>query len=102
MRKVNLEYERSRIELLRAMGASSFEDDDLSFEIAEEINYQPVSLDTPSLREAAMRLPQMQAAQARVERANLCCGSNRRASGRTSPPASVTNATGLITRSSPR
>ena len=68
-RKVNLEYERSRIELLRAMGASSFEDDDLSFEIAEEINYQPVSLDTPSLREAAMRLPQMQAAQARVERA---------------------------------
>jgi cobalt-zinc-cadmium efflux system outer membrane protein len=68
-RKVNLEYERSRIELLRAMGGASFEDDDLSFEIAEEINFQPVSLDTPLLREAAMRLPQMQAAQARAERA---------------------------------
>ncbi len=68
-RKVNLEYERARIELLRAMGASSFEDGDLSFEVAEELNYQPVSLDLPALREAAMRLPQAQAAQARVERA---------------------------------
>jgi cobalt-zinc-cadmium efflux system outer membrane protein len=69
MRKVNLEYERSRIELLRAMGASSFEDGDFSFEVAEEADYQPAALDMPSLREAAMRLPQMQAAQARVERA---------------------------------
>lgn len=68
-RKINLEYERARIELLRAMGASSFEDGDLSFEISEELNYQIVSLDMPSLREAALRLPQAQAAQARVERA---------------------------------
>jgi cobalt-zinc-cadmium efflux system outer membrane protein len=68
-RKLSLEYERSRIELLRAMGEPSFEDGDLSFEVAEELNYQPVSLDTPSLREAAMRLPQMKAAQARVDRA---------------------------------
>jgi outer membrane protein, heavy metal efflux system len=69
MRKVNLEYERSRVELLRAMGVSSFEDGDLSFEVAEEQDYQPATLDMPSLREAAMRLPQTQAAQARVERA---------------------------------
>jgi cobalt-zinc-cadmium efflux system outer membrane protein len=69
MRKVNLEYERSRIELLRAMGASSFDDGDFSFVVAEEADYQPAALDMPSLREAAMRLPQMQAAQARVERA---------------------------------
>ena len=69
MRKVNLEYERSRIELLRAMGESSFEDGDISFEVDEEINYQPVSLDTPSLREAAMRLPQVKVAQSHVERA---------------------------------
>jgi cobalt-zinc-cadmium efflux system outer membrane protein len=68
-RKINLEYERARIELLRAMGASSFEDGDLSFEIAEELNYQIVSLDMSSLREAALRLPQAQAAKARVERA---------------------------------
>jgi outer membrane protein, heavy metal efflux system len=68
-RKINLEYERARVELLRAMGSSSFEDDDLSFEIVEEINYQLVSLDMPSLREAALRLPQAQAAMARVERA---------------------------------
>ena len=68
-RKAELEYERSRIELLRAMGASSFEDGDFSFEAVEELNYQPVSLDLPSLRSSAMRLPQIQAAQARVERA---------------------------------
>ncbi|HKQ90287.1 MAG TPA: TolC family protein [Blastocatellia bacterium] len=68
-RKINLEYERSRIELLRAMGASSFEDGDLSFDVTEEPDYQPATLDMPSLREAAMRLPQMQVAQARVERA---------------------------------
>jgi outer membrane protein, heavy metal efflux system len=51
------------------MGDSSFEDGDLSFEVAEELNYQPASLDMPSLREAAMRLPQMKAAQSHVERA---------------------------------
>jgi outer membrane protein, heavy metal efflux system len=68
-RKINLEYERARIELLRAMGASSFDDSDLSFDIAEDLNYQLVSLDMPSLREAALRLPQAQAATARVERA---------------------------------
>jgi outer membrane protein, heavy metal efflux system len=68
-RKINLEYERARIELLRAMGATSFDDGDLSFEIAEDLNYQLVSLDMPSLREAALRLPQAQAAMARVERA---------------------------------
>jgi cobalt-zinc-cadmium efflux system outer membrane protein len=69
IRKVSLEYERSRIELLRTMGESSFEDGDISFEVAEELNYQPASLDMPSLREAAMRLPQINAAQSQVERA---------------------------------
>src|SRR5262245_11836233 len=49
-RKVGLEYERARIELLRAMGDSSFEDGDLAFEVDEEINYQPISLDMTSLR----------------------------------------------------
>jgi outer membrane protein, heavy metal efflux system len=69
MRKAGLEYERSRIELLRAMGASSFEEGEQSFEIAEELNFQPVSINTTLLREAAMRLPQVQAAQSRMERA---------------------------------
>ena len=69
LRKAGLEYERSRIELLRAMGASSFEESELSFEIADEPNFQPVSINTTLLREAAMRLPQIQAAQSRVERA---------------------------------
>jgi outer membrane protein TolC len=68
-RKANLEYERSRIELLRAMGSPSYEDGDFSFEVVEELTYQPVSLDLPSLRSSAMRLPQIQAAQSRVERA---------------------------------
>jgi cobalt-zinc-cadmium efflux system outer membrane protein len=69
LRKANLEYERAKIELLRAMGAASFEDGDLSFEIAEELNYQPAPLNVNLLQEAAMRLPQIQAAKARVERA---------------------------------
>jgi cobalt-zinc-cadmium efflux system outer membrane protein len=68
-RKANLEYERSRIELLRAMGASSFEEGDFSFDVVEELNYQPASVDPTSLRSSAMRLPQIQAAQSRVERA---------------------------------
>jgi cobalt-zinc-cadmium efflux system outer membrane protein len=55
--------------LLRAMGASSFEDGDFSFEVVEELNYRPASLDLTSLRSSAMRLPQIQAAQSRVERA---------------------------------
>lgn len=69
MRRASLDFERAKIELLRAMGAGSFEDSDLSFEIAEELNYQPVSLNTALLREAALRLPQAQVAQARVDRA---------------------------------
>lgn len=69
MRKINLEYERAKVELLRAMGASSFEDGDLSFEIVEELSYQPASLSAASLRDAALRLPQVVAAQARLERA---------------------------------
>jgi heavy metal efflux system protein len=51
------------------MGASSFEESELSFETADELNFRPVSINTTLLREAAMRLPQVQAAQSRVERA---------------------------------
>ena len=69
LRRAGLEYVRTKIELLRAMGASSFEEGELSFEIAEELNFQPVSINTTLLREAAMRLPQVQTAQSRVERA---------------------------------
>jgi cobalt-zinc-cadmium efflux system outer membrane protein len=69
MRKASLEYDRAKIELLRAIGASSFENGDLSFEIVEELDYQPVLLDAVSLQEAAMRLPQVQVAQAHLERA---------------------------------
>lgn len=69
IRKASLDYERAKIELLRAMGAGSFENDDLAFEIAEEFNYQPVSLNAVLLQDAAMRLPQIQVAKARVDRA---------------------------------
>jgi cobalt-zinc-cadmium efflux system outer membrane protein len=69
MRRASLDFERAKIELLRAMGAGSFEDGDLSFEIAEELTFQPVSPSLALLREAALRLPQAQVAQARVDRA---------------------------------
>ncbi len=69
LRKASLEYERAKIGLLRAMGASSFENGDLNFEIVEDLDYRQVSLNAALLQEAAMRLPQALAAQARVERA---------------------------------
>jgi cobalt-zinc-cadmium efflux system outer membrane protein len=69
LRKTVLEFERSKVDLLRAMGAETFEDGDLTFEITEELNYQPVSLNMPLLREAAMRLPQVKIARARLDRA---------------------------------
>lgn len=69
LRKASLEHERAKIGLLRAMGASSFEDGDLNFEIVEDLDYRQVSLNAALLQEAAMRLPQALVAQSRVERA---------------------------------
>lgn len=69
MRRVELEHERARIELLRAMGAGSFEKNETEFEVAEELDYAPAAIDPAQLREAAMKLPQLQAGRAMVERA---------------------------------
>lgn len=69
LRKAELDAERAKINLLKAMGASSYEPVDLAFTIAEELDYQPVSLNAVSLQDAALRLPQVQAANLRVERA---------------------------------
>ena len=69
LRKSELEYERARIELLRAMGAASFEPADTDVEIAEELDDAAVSIDPAALREAAMKLPQIEAGNALVERA---------------------------------
>jgi outer membrane protein, heavy metal efflux system len=69
MRRLVMEQDRSKIELLRAMGAESFEDGDLAFDVAEELTYQSASLNLGLLREASMRLPQIRAAGSRVDRA---------------------------------
>src|SRR5262249_39561250 len=42
---------------------------DLSFEIAEELTYRPISLNATLLREATLRLPHIQVARARLDRA---------------------------------
>ncbi|MDX2033389.1 MAG: TolC family protein [Blastocatellia bacterium] len=64
-----LEYERARIELLRAMGAGSYEASETGFDVVEELDNSPAMIDPALLREAAMKLPQLEAGRAMVERA---------------------------------
>ncbi|MFN0087845.1 MAG: TolC family protein [Blastocatellia bacterium] len=69
MRRGALEYERARIDLLRAMGAGSFEGGETEFEVVEELDVSPAVIDMALLRDAAMKLPQVRAGSAMVERA---------------------------------
>jgi cobalt-zinc-cadmium efflux system outer membrane protein len=69
LRRSALEYERARIELLRAMGAGSYEKSETGFDVAEELDHAPAMIDSALLREAAMTLPQVRARSAMVERA---------------------------------
>jgi len=68
-RRADLEFETARIGLLRAMGAGSFEDADLAFGIADDLVFQPASINPAELERSALELPQVRAARARVERA---------------------------------
>jgi outer membrane protein, heavy metal efflux system len=68
-RRARLELERARIGLLRAMGSASFEAADTAFDPEETLGFQPVEFAAPTLEEAAMRQPQVQAAQSRLEQA---------------------------------
>jgi cobalt-zinc-cadmium efflux system outer membrane protein len=69
LRKASLEYERAKIELLRSMGGSSFENNDTAFEITDDLDDKMATFNPMTLQEAALRLPQVRMAQARVERA---------------------------------
>lgn len=69
LRKVALDLERAKIALLSAMGASSFETADTTFELVESLDYTAVEFALPLLEEAALRQPRILAAQTRVERA---------------------------------
>lgn len=66
MRQAQLDYERAKIALLRAMGASSF---DQSFEVREELTFEPVHLVREELERAALERPDAVRARAAVERA---------------------------------
>lgn len=68
-RRADLEFETARIGLLRAIGAGSFEDADIAFGIADDLVYQPVSINPAELERTSLDLPQVRAASARVERA---------------------------------
>ena len=87
LRKAELEFERARIGLLRAMGASSFESRDTAFELAESLDFNLVDFSSPTIEETAMRQPQIQAAQSRVERAQA---SLRLEEARTKPDVTAT------------
>ena len=72
LRKAELEYEKSRINLIRSIGDTSFEQFDLksvSLDVAEDFTFEPVSVNPAALQQSAMKLPQIVAAYAHVERA---------------------------------
>ena len=87
LRKAELELERAKIGLLRSLGASSFETADTAFELVESLDFNPVEFSSLAIEESAMRLPQVQAAQARVERAQA---SLRLEQARTRPDLTAT------------
>jgi len=66
MQQARLDYERAKIELLRAMGASSF---DHAFELHGELDFEPVSMDLRELERAALERPEAVRARAELERA---------------------------------
>ncbi len=69
LRSAAIEYDQAKIKLLRATGADSFEADALNFELADDLESQPVSYTATTLQEAALRQPQVQLAQSHVEAA---------------------------------
>ena len=69
LRNAAIEYDQAKIKLLRAVGAESFESDALNFELADDLETQPVSYTASTLQEAALRQPQVMLAQSHVEAA---------------------------------
>lgn len=72
LHRAELELDKARIGLLRAIGDADFERFDaagLAFDVAEDFNFEPVSFNPALLQEAAMKLPQVTLSLARVERA---------------------------------
>lgn len=68
LRKSVLESDRARIALLRAIGGTSFEPSDLNFDVVDELSPEPVVVNPVDLRRSALNLPEVQVAQARVDR----------------------------------
>lgn len=69
LRKTALDYEKAKIALLQAIGADAFELSDTAFELADKLDFQLAAFDPVNLQEAALRQPQLLAAQTRIERA---------------------------------
>lgn len=61
-----LAYTRAKIELLRAMGSSSFEPD---YELAEHLDFHPVAINRETLQEAALRRPEVKVSETRLTHA---------------------------------
>ncbi len=69
LRKTALEYGKAKIHLLNTLGAHSFELTDTDFELADNLDFQPTAFEPATLQAAALRQPQLLAAQSRIERA---------------------------------
>lgn len=68
-RKALLEYDRAKIELLKNLGAASFEKTDTEFDLVESLEYAPVEFASPSLESAALDQPHLRAAKAKLDQA---------------------------------
>ena len=66
-RKAALEYDKAKINLLKAMGSATFE---IDFELAERLEFQPVSLNVPALQQSALQRANIQIIEARLEKAH--------------------------------
>ncbi len=65
-RRFALDYDRAKIKLLEAMGSSTF---DINFDLDEEIQFEPVALETVDLTAAALSRPEIRAAHERLRQA---------------------------------
>jgi outer membrane protein, heavy metal efflux system len=65
-RKAMIEYDRAKIALQKAMGDASF---DFDLELAERLEYKPVSLNAAALQQTALRRSNLKIIEARLEKA---------------------------------
>lgn len=64
--RLKTDYDKAKLELLRAMGNESF---DLAFDLAESVNFRPTAINFTELQRLALQRPAMRIAEEQVRRA---------------------------------